>query len=149
MRCGASYGATLRSTLIRHANLQWPLMALNHVHITDHFFHIQRGSKLFLKCFCDDLHQFHSQSSNYGVSSVQLRRLSFQKAILILDVVPMIPGSYDPQPNANPTHTLKLIAPKTTVITPSRALRLSAGLPMTPLLSSDRRTKQVSQKILV
>ena len=104
VRCGASYGATLGSTLIRHANLQWPLMALNHVHITDHFFHIQRGSKLFLKCFCNDLHQFHSQSSKYGVSSVQLRRLSFQKAILILDVVPVIPGSHDPQPNASHTY---------------------------------------------
>ena len=82
-------------------------MALNHhwhVHTMDDLFDLQRGSKWSLKTFCDNLHEVHSQSSLYGVASVQLRRLSFQKSFFILDVVPIHPRSYDPQPNAIHTY---------------------------------------------
>ena len=70
----------------------------------DDLFDLQRGSKWSLKTFCDNLHEVHSQSSLYGVASVQLRRLSFRKSFFILDVVPIQPRSYDPQPNAIHTY---------------------------------------------
>ncbi|KAF8550763.1 hypothetical protein OG21DRAFT_371936 [Imleria badia] len=57
-----------------------------------------------LQCFANALHRSRAHSHQYGIRAVQYySRLGCQNESLILDVVPLEPGSSIPQ--VNPTHT--------------------------------------------
>jgi hypothetical protein len=74
----------------------------------DHLFNLQRGAKWDLRRFCNALHRARSKASQYGIRSIQHRTRLDQDAhheCLILDVVPLVPGTNAPQPDHAP-HTL-------------------------------------------
>ncbi|KAF8550428.1 hypothetical protein OG21DRAFT_1513999, partial [Imleria badia] len=56
-----------------------------------------------LSSFCDKLHSMRSKAFNYGIASIQHRKGPYTNEFLILDVVPLIPGTFSPR--INPNHT--------------------------------------------
>ena len=73
----------------------------------DHLFDLRRGLKWDLARFCNALHGAHSKASQYGVLSIQHRKRlyqDYQYEFVVLDVVPLVPGTHTPKPNA--PHTL-------------------------------------------
>lgn len=74
----------------------------------DNLFNLECGATSTLHEFCNALHRTHLGSSQFGIVSIQHRkRLSqydnLQYEFLVLDVVPLIPGTNTPQ--ANGPHT--------------------------------------------
>jgi hypothetical protein len=73
----------------------------------DHLFGLRRGLTWDVRRFCRALHGARSKASQFGVLSIQHRKRlhqDYQHEFLILDVVPLVPGTDTPQSNA--PHTL-------------------------------------------
>lgn len=67
----------------------------------ENVFNLHRGSIWLLKDFCDMLHATYTNSSQFGIASIQHRKRlynDFQHEFIVLDVVPFIAGTSAPDP---------------------------------------------------
>ncbi|KAF8550467.1 hypothetical protein OG21DRAFT_1513983 [Imleria badia] len=69
----------------------------------DLFDHWDCGVDMTLSSFCNKLHSMRSKAFNYGIAPLQHRKGPCTNEFLILDIVPLIPGTINPR--TNPSHT--------------------------------------------
>lgn len=70
-------------------------------------FDLDHGAKWILTKFCNALHHAHSGSSQFGVASIQHRKQlysNYQHEYVVLDVLPLIPGTSTPKTEALHTY---------------------------------------------